>query len=302
MRILFVADSDDPDVLALTTVLPPEDWRWLSCGGPPERLTVSVDSTTAQIGVEDVSVDDAWVDSVERVVYRRWRTSPPRSLFGADLDDPTAVFVAREWTSAFEMVLDRWYRRAPQIWSRRPSEAVSKQVLLDEMRGLLPIPPTTIRNLAIHEAGRAVLKPISNNQNFVADQRVSTIEADPASLGQPVNYPRLVQPLLEPKFEIRLSYSYAAVDGVAQRSAPSSPVDRRYATQFERSRHVVPETMRDEADAVAAQLNLRAFTADILVTEDDAWWWLDINPDGLHVAADDANRTLFHNLLRGLRR
>jgi hypothetical protein len=81
--------------------------------------------------------------------------------------------------------------------------------------------------------------------------------------------------------------------------ASGSPVDVRFASEVERE-PVELLGLAETATAVARALSLGVFTADVIVDRQGMQWWVDINPDGLHIAADDADGTLLSALIHGL--
>jgi hypothetical protein len=297
---LVIADWDDPDVLALRNG--GVEMLWLALGRPAEHYELFFDGREGRIGDGVVIVDSALARRADRVVYRRWQVSPPSvPVSVSTFEDPAVrAFAEREWSAALEVLLHSWYQAAPEKWSRSPLLHANKQVLLYQLDQVVPVPAFTIGNATVAPAWQCVSKTIATDQHFGTGLHASTIRVQPEDFnGSRQACPTLVQTMVEPDVELRISFSFGHVAAVTQRPASGSPVDVRFASEVERE-PVELLGLAETATAVARALSLGVFTADVIVDRQGMQWWVDINPDGLHIAADDADGTLLSALIHGL--
>lgn len=113
--------------------------------------------------------------------------------------------------------------------------------------------------------------------------------------------PVLLQDAVEIAYELRIGYSFGECAAVEQRKIDSDCklADIRYASV---SRRAVPvsDDLAHLFSHFAAESGLNVYTADVLVAADGSNWLVDVNPDGLFIAADDSHGALMTAFTTGL--
>lgn len=304
MKTIVVADWDDPDVKSLANATP--ELSWLRLGLPADRYDVSVRTDGSwTLTAEDGEFSSHDFSAANRVVFRRWRSSPPRATVEATPGDDKVLsdFLSRQWSATILGIMKTSYSHKAEVWSRDPALLDLKLVTIDTLREIVNVPPTVVGR-SHSEKGEAnlVIKQVAVDQSF-GGGRVTTLPISPveASIIQPA--PMFYQSLISSTTEIRLAYSYGQCSAVARRFDRdiALSLDRRFASAQSEER-VVSRELEQAARLVADRLALKMYTADIIVDEYGSQWWTDVNPDGLFGAGDDSNGSLaavFHSTLSG---
>lgn len=301
---IIFADHDDPDIKYIAGERRKQGWLWLPLGLRTADYDIAVSSQSSWIRCGQLHISDAEIDNAARIVFRRWKVSPPTPAVRLDSDDAIGQFMLREWSSAIETLMARWYRRDHLKWSRRPTDDNPKHDLLTQISSIVSVPEFVISTTPTPVAAQMVSKTISTNQHFDERTRASTIIVEGGTRSPLFKYrqpcPTLVQHRIDAETEIRLSFSFGSIAAVAQRNQNGQPVDSRFATQFQRSSLPAHDVLSAQARAVAETLGLQVYTADVLVDRAGQHWWIDVNPDGLHIAADSTSGGLTSNLRTGI--
>lgn len=304
MTTIVVADHDDPDVLALCGRGAQESIVWLQLARAHTSYDVrwSVHDAVLESGSTKLSSSD--IKSARRILFRRWRVAPPAGIVSVgDRETPESVVMEREWASTLDEVFGTWWSVNPAAFSRRPDHYPGKLSLMRLMSREVRVPPFVVATsfAATDAQSRVVTKLISTDQSFGTDQRTATIDADLAVLKARQPCPTLLQTRVDGSIELRLAYSFGSMAAVAQRQSGEHPVcDIRTASHVERWPFELTRALREEISRVAGATGLSCFTADVLVDALGDRWWLDVNPDGLFIAADCEEGTLLDCLQDGL--
>jgi hypothetical protein len=274
----------------------------LLLGLATNEYQLSFDGANSSLGARGSVLDDRTIGEARKVVFRRWKVSPPTSIVAAAGDSATDIFLVREWEDSIDLLLSRWFSLDPMKWSRDPLMHSNKQVLLSQVADLVPIPSFELSTSPSRRLVAAVTKPVNTNQHFKEGLRASTIAVSSQStiFDRVQACPTLLQDRIDIAHELRLSYSFGEVATVEQRFPPDAPVDHRYALDCSRVAGVTSAETERAARSISTRLGLRVFTADILVDSSGDHWWVDINPDGLHLAADSLEEHLVGSFARGL--
>lgn len=303
MSTLIIADHDDPDVVAM------EErgfrFRWLRLGLDSGQYDYRLRPSGAAISVlgEEFTSDD--VARATRILYRRWRVSPPVTPVNIESSSDPCVrrMVEREWEAALEACFNHWFRINPSAFSRLPGPYPNKLTHLMEVAGLVQVPEWSVASThGERRMGPCVTKVLSTDQSAPDGGHTSTVAINPQLIQGRQPCPVLIQRRICVEHEVRLGYVFGSVGAVAQRPVDpaNAPIDIRFATEVSRMRMEASEVLERAARRVAAQTRLKVFTADVLLSTEGKAWWVDINPDGLFIAADDESETLSTTFRTGL--
>lgn len=303
MKVLVIADYDDPDVCELARAGVVHKESWMKLGLPSREYSLEISPEEASCSVSGMAFNSSSVGAYDLVLFRRWRVSPPTpAVRFDDLPDRASCNLAeREWDAAIRLLHALWYnqRGANVRWSRSPKELPGKHELMSLVQNVVKVPrwaATTHPKTRRHEA---VTKTVGNDQSYGDGNRTSTIIVDEQLSGAGEMVPVLLQSHVIPKREVRLVYSFGLTAQVVQREGSTGPLDVRFAPTVAR-RRIADPALEEEAGIVARTLGLHHFTADILIDHAGNRWWIDINPDGLSVPCDDSDGTLLLALSQSL--
>ncbi|WP_454698272.1 hypothetical protein [Arthrobacter humicola] len=297
-RFLF-ADWNDPDAPALVDKA---GLTWVKLAQNTDSYTFHLTGGTGSwtLSHEGGVVTSELLAAAERVVMRRWRSSPPAPIIQSSANDKmTKEFIERQWEATLLAALQMAYLSRPDIWSRSPIHQDFKVLAIQLIQDLVLVPAFEVADLPRGEHLPLVAKSIHVDQSF-GPGRVSTVPVDLADLVTSQPSPMVFQQRIQASEEWRLAYSYGQVGIVQQFFPTAGVVDRRFSPPASRRSHVCDQTA-DEARRVSKALGLNMFTADILVDGSRARYWCDINPDGLFGVADAPDYPLQTALIEGVR-
>lgn len=306
--VIVIADHDDPDVLELAAGDIGMDVYWLRLGLPEVHYEVDTSSADGSVlSCDNVTLDDRVVNNASKVLFRRWKVAPPSPMITADVAGDEEGFAQREWLAALSYVLARWYAASPSyVWSRNPSADTNKLRLLDSARSIdLRVPQWVISTRHVRPTVDVVSKGIGTDQAVRQGARLPTTLIELPMMdylfGRRQPCPVLIQEHIDAKSEIRVGYAYGKVVGVEQFRLDDSDsmVDIRYVP-VRRAPCDLSSDLAIRFRSLASLIGLNVFTADLLQDQSGQTWLIDINPDGLFIAADDDRRTLSAALLAGL--
>ena len=297
-RFLF-ADWDDPDAPALVDQ---GGLAWIKLAQDTDSYAFHLTGGTGswELSYEGGVVTSDALETAERVVMRRWRSSPPAPIIQSSASDKmTREFIERQWEATLLAALQMAYLSRPDIWSRSPLHQDFKVLSIQLIQNLVLVPAFEVADLPRGDHRALVAKSIHVDQSF-GSGRVSTLPVDLADLATSQPSPMVFQQRIQATEEWRLAYSYGRVGIVQQFFPTGGVVDRRFLPPESRLSHVCDQTA-DEARRVSKALGLNMFTADILIDTSRARYWCDINPDGLFGVADTPDYPLQTALIEGVR-
>lgn len=282
MSVVIFADADDPDTQFLDTQFcSGNEVTYIRWGLSTDDYDLDADGAGWRLDVGGDRITSADLDCADRVVFRRWRSSPPTSAVRATSRTAARIapFVERQWESALLGLLHLSYRQRPQVWSRDPLRVDNKAVTLSVLSEVVPVPPYIVSTYVPTMAPALVLKSIATDQSVGENERVTTLQVGTRDGGRREPCPAVLQRLIECDREARIGYAFGRTAVIRQRKVHAATTDIRTATADRTPWHT---TLFDrDARAVAGALGLEMFTADVLVDHDDVAWWIDVNPDGL---------------------
>lgn len=297
-RFLF-ADWDDPDAPALVEK---GGLAWIKLAQDKDSYTFHLTGGTGSwtLSHEGGVVTSESLEAADRVVMRRWRSSPPAPIIRSSASDEMArEFIERQWEATLLAGLQMAYLRSPDVWSRSPIHQDFKVLSIQLIKDLVLVPEFEVADLPRRDHRALVAKSIHVDQSFGCG-RVSTLPVDSADLVSKQPSPMVFQQRIQATEEWRLAYSFGRVGIVQQFFQTGGVVDRRFSPPASRLSHVCDETA-DEARRVSKALGLNMFTADLLVDTSRGRYWCDINPDGLFGVADAPDYPLQTALIEGVR-
>lgn len=297
-RFLF-ADWDDPDGPALAGE-GGLTWVKLAKSTDDYDFLLSSRSRSWSLAHEGGVVTSDDLSTAEKVIVRRWRSSPPLApATSSAVDDSVKEFVERQWEAALMTALQIAFMSRPNVWSRSPVHQDLKVVSMQLIRDLVSVPDFEVARVPRHGNVSLVAKSIHVDQSFDSG-RVSTLSVaeEDISIQQP--FPMVFQEHIRVAQEWRLGYCFGSVGIARQIFPPEGAVDHRFVSPTART-SVTCEKTAEEARQVAKVLGLEVFTADILIDASGQPFWCDINPDGLFLAADAPDGPLRRSLINGVR-
>lgn len=308
--VVVIADYDDPDVLELTSICDGAHLCWLRLGLSERHYTLRASSVDgAVISCDETSISDDEILSASAILFRRWKVSPPVPMIVADVAGDENRFAEREWTASLCYVLSRWYSMSNNgTWSRNPSFDANKLTLLDHADAVgFCVPSWVIDVEHSRPSDGVVSKAIGTDQAVRPGARVPTTLIELPRMAylfsrrQPC--PTLLQSYIACSAEIRLAFAYGAMAAVKQTRIELDDggrmADIRYVP-VRRSAVDIDDELRGLIAALAAKTAMNAFTADLLIDTSGTRWLVDINPDGLFIAADNDEGSLRQSLVTGL--
>lgn len=307
--VVFLADHDDPDVDAATAVTHSMGARvcWLKLGLSHDNYDLFVSGERAEVEGPDCTVSVDMVRSARRVVFRRWKVAPPFPIVEAAIEGDPERFAEREWEAAFRIVLGMWWESStPSRWSRDPRPWPDKASHLRLAKNLgAAVPDYEVSTAPRLRHVTTVSKAIGLDQAVIKGQRYATTLVELPKMDylfrgrQPC--PVLLQDAVDVAHELRIGYSFGECAAVEQRKTdPDNKIaDIRYAAVSRRA-VPVPDDLAHLFSQFAVHAGLNVYTADVLVTAEGSNWLVDINPDGLFIAADDSRNTLATAFMDGL--
>lgn len=309
MEAVILADHDDPDVESILDQVQSVGGtvHWIKLGRPHDEYDVIIDSDRAQIRWGDCLVDLEVIKRSGVVVFRRWKVAPPFPIVEAEIPGDPQRFAEREWEATFRVLFARWLEVSDlSRWSRDPFSIADKTQFLRvaESAGAV-VPPFRIASQPDPDDSECVSKAIGADQAVIKGQRYATTrivrpEMDYLFRGrQPC--PVLLQREIKVDKEIRVAYSFGQCGAVLQQrqDCGGDSVDIRYS-QVHRLGTPVPEGLMSVFRQFAARSGINLFTADVLLDAANIPWLVDLNPDGLFIAADDEQMTLTSVLTGGI--
>jgi len=283
--LVYIGDFDDPDAGTITSRSP--DLHWIQLGKPASCYTMRFDPPSSQweLSVDGESFSSSLLQNATRIIYRRWRSSPPRDLVVPTDESPIAAFVSRQWTEAMLGAIVTSYRASANKWSRDPRLVDLKLDTLAILAKLGALPETSVNmTIATSRSVKRVAKHISIDQSF-QNGRVATALIGPNRANRGDGYPIISQTHLNERTELRVLYYFGrarAVSHTFPTAANEGPTntDRRFTPSIARA--AAPLTADEELllREVARSLSLNVFTGD-MIRHAGGTYLIDVNPDGL---------------------
>ncbi|MGO4858939.1 hypothetical protein [Arthrobacter sp. 2MCAF14] len=300
MTGFMFADWDDPDAEAIAGGA---GLQWLRLAGDAREYDFHLkgQGTSWIFSYQDTTITSEELLTANRVVVRRWRSSPPRPLVVSSEPDPAhRNFVERQWDAAVLAGLHLIYLQRPRVWSRDPTHQDFKLSVLERIKAVVLVPDYDLGTTTRLDHAQLVAKSIHVDQSLGDQGRVATslVVSEDLDVRQPC--PMIFQKRIEAAAEWRLAYSFGRVGVVRQVFNAEGPVDNRFASPSIRESYSSRD-VEAEARLISSALGLNLFTADILVDELGQRYWCDINPDGLFTVVDTPDRPLENALIDGLR-
>ena len=304
MSALVFADHDDPDFALADRDATPA--RIFPLGLPADTYRLTRTGGEWTLHTPQYGISEQQIASASRVVIRRWRSSPPRPLVdvpqSGNRGDPTAHYIQRQWDSTVLGLLSLAHNARPHDWSRHPCRVDSKIVTHQALASLGILPDYVIAQDLddLPPWPATVAKPVDGDQSCGADRRATALLVSPEDRRTPQPGPMITQRAIISRREVRAVYSFGHIGAVLHtRGADSARIDARLLVPQETAPFSSP-VLTAVMERIARRLDLRVFTVDIKIDDDDRLWWLDVNPDGLIAPFDDTELTLRTALLAGL--
>ena len=289
---IIFADWDDPDIKDFCLS---SDVLWIRLGLNDSKYSINLNASGWSLTADGITITD--LDLIgKRVIFRRWRSSPPRPIICCTdgFGDLARLYLENQWESVFLSLLSLSYKKNSEGWSRPPYYPWSKVDFYCKLSGVVNVPEwcVSLKSDCL-EYEDLVFKSIANNQCINEGQRVSTMYVSRSLDTELQPAPVLFQQRISHQSELRVGFAYGIVSIVEITPIDNSGEqisDFRYAMEVKR-KSIVSESISAEARKISEILSLQMYTADIIVGVDGKLWWCDINPDGLFLALDDENRT-----------
>lgn len=308
--VLVFADGDDTGISRLVECLRSQtSVVWWKFGEPDVGVSV------------DVDVDDVWLEQPgaivtsgdfarARVIIYRRRFHFPRPLVLSSLSaEADRSFAEREWSSLIDAILIREEQRSQAVWLNSPSASLRCNNKLSLMLraadwGLLmaPFRVSAPVRLPPDAPGGIVTKAISTDERIDASRYLTTALVPPATLeeinGTHLGTPCLLQHRIYPQSELRIFQILGETLAVTLRPS-SDHIDIRYSSPREmapRLAAVSPELGSALADFVTSQ-QLRFCAFDVLVTDDNRFFLVDVTPNGSWDYFEDAEAPVISEAL-----
>lgn len=302
INTIIFADWDDPDILQLKDL---SSCIWIKLGLDYKNYKLFLDAHHWELQYQNNKVTSEMVENLT-VVFRRWRTSPPRPIVlskSKDISKEEASYIERQWdASLFSALLSSW-EKSKTNWSRCPIFSINKIDIYRILKNTVNIPDywisQSIKLIGHSNDYEYVLKPIHQDQSFGYRQRASTIRVTNGDDNGLQPCPSILQKRIFTTSEWRVGFFFGKVAMVSVTSEADHPIDLRYAPSVikeEKKSKIIEE----ELIKISKKLSLNMFTADILFDNENNHWWCDINPDGLFLALDDVGTQPFLKLLKSI--
>lgn len=309
LLILVIADHDDPDAERIVSELETREisTKWIRLGLHHKSYDLRFNHLEATLKVDGETFSTAELRGASSVFHRRWRVSPPSPPVRFDDDVPGAQFAEREWQVAISDVLNAWSgSNAHGVWANRPGTLAGRAAAyLFAREAEFNVPNFSVGTSEIDLGEKVVAKSVSTNEHIESDHYFPTLElsrSSVASLRQEVSpCPNLVQVRVDAVIELRIVYCLGETGAVAlTRESGEGPVDIRFASEVQASRHLLSKQLTSQVMNLAAISGFNFFTLDLLIDEDDRAWFVDMNPEGTIQSLDDESETLLSTTLAGL--
>jgi ATP-grasp ribosomal peptide maturase len=266
----------------------------------PQRLIIAARMEAGEAGA-------GWVGSL-RLPERRVSLSDVGCVYyrrptGFDLPKGMSEQV-RRWSAAEARMGVGGVLAALPRWLNHPADigrAEYKPVQLAHARACgLHVPATLVTNdpaeasTFVAGVGRAVYKPFTPTGVTEQDthQVIFTTPITATDVDESIRLTaHLIQAWVDKSYEVRLT----VIDGTflaarIETSSKEASVDWRAdhdALTYTPLRGV-PAPVRDGVEALMARLRLRFGTFDFIVSPDERWWFLEVNPNGQWAWIEDA--------------
>jgi len=288
--VIFIADWDDPDMKQLSQG---KSIKWIKLGLDHSQYEVYQDKSGWWLRTEDEIINNNQLeDTSTQVIYRRWRTSPPRSFVSTKgiKSRIEKNFIERQWDAALSALFMSSWRMNQLKWSRCPAFNLSKADYYHLLREKIRIPEYWITQSVINTGKgkeyKYVLKSIHNDQSYGKGHRVSTIPVTQRDYKKIQPVPSILQKQINSTSEWRVLFLYGMVAMVSITNGYDDIIDKRFADIVSKKASY-SESIANEANIVSDTLLLKTFTADVLFDSNGLNWWCDINSDGLALILDD---------------
>lgn len=282
---ICIVEHDDPDVDRIREHVRA---KVLRLGLSSNRYSLTCDSKRQwKIGDGESSISFDDIEDAPFIWYRRWKVSPPASAVAApsELGPDAGAFIERQWETTLATLLQAGYEGNPRKWSRAPHRLDNKIRTNERLDSLGLLPDTRIALTPPKDDAEWVWKPLHTDQS-VGEGRAAAIAITSADQNLQQPCPAFYQRQVEYETELRVAYVFGEVAAVSQQPENDNPdlIDKRYVDMVRAPFHSLELT--GQAKRVACAINLKVFTADVLVDRSGQFWWIDVNPDGLFCAAD----------------